>query len=328
MDPAETRIFLGSSKEAQRYAEVIQAILYSFDAKVTAWWSDDAFPVGSTFIESVVRLTTLTDASLLIAGEDDITSVRGETAFTARDNVIFEHGIFTASHGRQRSAIAMLGRPKLPTDLLGVVAIQLHASDSMSEFKEKNRDPIRKWFDALTRPIPVAIRLHPETRELLTQFMKQMDKIWDEFDAGWELIHLRNYAAEANFALALDEFFQQYHGFFVSLRNSDTPRNEQHLSETIQQANLCLLRGWEQVAQGKMHIADDDERDSTLQRTRRQFRYIKDQAAVYLKEGRNRRVSLDRRLIALKKSVTLIDEFLNKTVEGQVNPDGNIHHRE
>jgi len=311
------KVFLGSSKEAQPYAESIQTILFSLGAEVTAWWSDSAFPVGSTFIESLIGLTTLTNASLLVASEDDVTNKRGQSSFTPRDNVIFEHWMFTAAHGRGRSAIATLGDPKLPTDLLGVVVIQLQHAKSTDEFKERNRDGVRKWFDRLKQPSNVNMVLGCELREQIAYFMKDMDEIWAAFDVGWDLIHLQNYAAEASLALALDEFFQNYHRFFDFIRRAEASLTETARKDIIHKANICLLTAWEHVAQGKISLADEDIKEPDLRRALRPFKGIYDQAAFYFKQGKNSKLGVNERLNHLKKSVALADEFLKKAVQGQ-----------
>jgi CRP/FNR family cyclic AMP-dependent transcriptional regulator len=103
-------VFLGSSSEAQDNAKILQDVLFDCGAEVTAWWSDSAFPASKTFIECLFDLARSTDASLLIASEDDRITKRGQSEFAPRDNVIFEHGLFAGSHGRARAAIATIGK--------------------------------------------------------------------------------------------------------------------------------------------------------------------------------------------------------------------------
>ncbi|PYS20452.1 MAG: hypothetical protein DMF72_21205, partial [Acidobacteria bacterium] len=62
-------IFLGSSKEAQDQAKIIQSLLFDNGADVVAWWEGSSFPAGTTFVESLFALAKKTNASLLLASE-------------------------------------------------------------------------------------------------------------------------------------------------------------------------------------------------------------------------------------------------------------------
>jgi hypothetical protein len=74
-------------------------------------------------LESLLAALEDTEFGLFILGPDDITKIRGTEMRTARDNVVFELGLFLGRLGQDRSFILM---PKgisdfhLPTDLLGI----------------------------------------------------------------------------------------------------------------------------------------------------------------------------------------------------------------
>lgn len=63
------------------------------------------------------------DGSIFIYTSDDTIWYRGKSAGKPRDNVIFEHGLFSGKLGRTKSIIIKCGNVKLPTDLLGVTYI-------------------------------------------------------------------------------------------------------------------------------------------------------------------------------------------------------------
>ena len=143
------RIFIGSSNEAREKAEILQELLYEqgSDIQPRGWWSDGVFPVGYSFIESLRLVMKSTDAALLLATEDDKTFTRGTEVMTPRDNIHVEYGMSIEAHGPERTALAVLGNPKLPTDLSGVAHLYLERGSSHGDFKERSRGRIRRLVD-------------------------------------------------------------------------------------------------------------------------------------------------------------------------------------
>jgi predicted nucleotide-binding protein len=147
--PKSLRIFLGSSDEAREFAQVIQDLIYEesrhdeYRVTVVSWWSTGVFLFGDTFIESLERIMGDTDAAIIIASEDDRTTVRGAMVTTPRDNITFESGMAIGYHGRRRALLAVIGSPKLPSDLDGVNHLRLDQAPDLASFKERNRGRIR-----------------------------------------------------------------------------------------------------------------------------------------------------------------------------------------
>jgi hypothetical protein len=147
--PESLRVFIGSSTEAREKAEILQELLYEQgpDIQPRAWWSEGVFPVGSTFIDSLRLIMRSTDAALLLATEDDRTVTRGKEVMEPRDNIPLEYGMSIEVHGPERTALAVLGNPKLPTDVSGVNHLHLHPGSDHGDFKERNRGKIRSLVD-------------------------------------------------------------------------------------------------------------------------------------------------------------------------------------
>ena len=152
--PKTLRIFVGSSEEGLQFAKQIQALLYEEEdgphergIVVKGWWSNGAFRVGDTFIENLERLMRETDAAILLATGDDITTSRGETDTALRDNITLETGMSISAHGRDLTALAVVGAPKLPSDLKGVTYLPLEEGKSWTDFRERNRGRIRALLD-------------------------------------------------------------------------------------------------------------------------------------------------------------------------------------
>lgn len=167
------RIFIGSSTEARPKAEILQELLYEQgeDIEPVPWWS--AFPVGLSFRDSVRSLMNSTHAALLLATEDNQTIRRGQTVKTASGNIFVEYGVSLEVHGPERTALAVLGNPDLPSDLHGVTHIQLEEAEN---FKERNRGKIRElvqqWRpsfrdDRQTPPAHAAAPVSSDTEDAL-----------------------------------------------------------------------------------------------------------------------------------------------------------------
>lgn len=113
-------LFIGSSSMGLDVARAARASLESV-AEVSIW-DEGSFPLGQTFIEALVNALRRFDFALLVLTPDDALQNDGAGLFGARDNVIFELGLFTGFLGRERTfALHQANAPiKLPTDLSGV----------------------------------------------------------------------------------------------------------------------------------------------------------------------------------------------------------------
>src|SRR6185437_13160709 len=117
------RIFIISSAEALEIARTIQnAFEYDFTVVV---WTDGVFRASWYPIESLERQLDQSDFAIAVAQPDDTVTTRGRSSPTARDNVIFELGLFIGRIGRQRSfLVEPRGEEvKLPSDFSGITAL-------------------------------------------------------------------------------------------------------------------------------------------------------------------------------------------------------------
>lgn len=122
MPPSIPSVFVGSSTEGLPIAEALQRGLDSA-AEVTLW-SQSVFALNRTFIESLETALHRFDFAVLVLSGEDLTSSRGETSQSPRDNVLLELGLFMGSLGRHRAFFVYdrTANIKLPTDLLGIAA--------------------------------------------------------------------------------------------------------------------------------------------------------------------------------------------------------------
>jgi hypothetical protein len=113
-------LFIGSSTEGLELARAARSLLAQ-DAEVTVW-NEGFFSLGSTFIEALINSLPRFDFAILVLTPDDLVTSRGEEAFSPRDNVIFELGLFMGRLGRTRTFILHQSgsEVKIPTDLSGL----------------------------------------------------------------------------------------------------------------------------------------------------------------------------------------------------------------
>ncbi len=128
--PHRPRVFVGSSSEGLPLAEIIQLNLDHL-CEVTVW-HQGVFSPGAWTLESLLRVANDFDFAVLLLTPDDFVESRGNSALAARDNVIFELGLFMGALGRDRTMIVYdrTSELKIPSDLAGVTMItyQPHSS--------------------------------------------------------------------------------------------------------------------------------------------------------------------------------------------------------
>lgn len=121
------KMFIGSSSESTQELGALTRVLGGHVEYVT--WPH-AFAPGTVTLEELERKSRSSDFALFLFKPDDISIIRGEQYDVARDNVLFEIGLFIGALGRRRcfiltpKGVAM----KWPSDLLGVKAVEYDAN--------------------------------------------------------------------------------------------------------------------------------------------------------------------------------------------------------
>ena len=155
------KIFIGSSTEAADKTNPnnillkVAGILRGAGAEPVAWNDDDydLFSVGNTTIENLETIVTREniDASIFIYSADDKIWWRDKIndkiveKNAPRDNVLFEHGLFSGILGRKKSIIIKYGEvDKIPSDLYGVTYIDLSDQN-----KESGKSRLIRWVNDL-----------------------------------------------------------------------------------------------------------------------------------------------------------------------------------
>jgi hypothetical protein len=100
------KIFIGSSGEQKRLVEWITAFIrteYKGKIEPVPWTAP--WPGGKYILENLFNFVEQTDAAILFWTADDKTWYRDTERHEPRDNLVFEAGLFIASHGRNRTQL-------------------------------------------------------------------------------------------------------------------------------------------------------------------------------------------------------------------------------
>lgn len=125
------RLFIGSSKEGVDIALAIQQNL-RHDAENTVW-SQGVFDLSVTTLDSLLEILERSDLGVFVLSPDDIAQIRGKESLAARDNVIFELGLFIGKLSKIKCFMLIPDGDTdlhLPTDLVGMTPATYEANRS------------------------------------------------------------------------------------------------------------------------------------------------------------------------------------------------------
>lgn len=115
------RVFIGSSREGLAVAYAVQESLEA-DALCSVW-TQGVFDLSESTLANLLAATTKVDFAIFVLTPDDVARIRDQEQRVARDNVVFELGLFIGTLGHERVYFLI---PKadsefhLPTDLAGI----------------------------------------------------------------------------------------------------------------------------------------------------------------------------------------------------------------
>lgn len=112
------QVFIGSSREGLLKAKMLKDHLQAVaDCQI---WNEDFFENNKSSFESLSEGSTLFDFAILVATNDDVLLKRDTLEMAARDNVVFEFGLYVGRLGRNRAFFMKEKGLNLPSDLFGV----------------------------------------------------------------------------------------------------------------------------------------------------------------------------------------------------------------
>ncbi|WP_179298376.1 TIR domain-containing protein [Burkholderia ubonensis] len=151
------KVFIGSSVEGLDFAQGIAAGL-EYASHPVPWTA--TFPASGITIDSLLEEFAKKDFAVFVFSPDDVAKIREKEYAVARDNVLFEAGLFMGMHGRNRVFIVTPRGTEKPfhvaSDLLGFTPIVYDHDWAKEESIEAGTNPafhiksaIKKsdWFD-------------------------------------------------------------------------------------------------------------------------------------------------------------------------------------
>ncbi|MCP5265133.1 MAG: nucleotide-binding protein [Burkholderiaceae bacterium] len=126
-----SRIFVGSSTEGLKIANKLQELL-SPELSVVVWNQNTVFGLGDSTLEALEAAILEYQYGVFVFTPDDQLYTRGATLSVARDNVIFELGMFIGKLGRRRAFVIHPSKKSvsLPSDLNGITTAPYEATES------------------------------------------------------------------------------------------------------------------------------------------------------------------------------------------------------
>jgi predicted nucleotide-binding protein len=114
------KIFIGSSSEASKIAIAVHAQLA--DVAECTPWTAGAFDLSAGTVEGLISNLRESDFGIFIFSAEDTVTIHGEVLNAARDNVVFEAGLFSGYLGLERCFIAIpqIMPIHIASDLLGI----------------------------------------------------------------------------------------------------------------------------------------------------------------------------------------------------------------
>lgn len=136
------KVFFGSSSERLAIAKQIRDKLADACDEAVVW-DEGVFNQNSSTLDDLLRAALKFDFAVFVFGPDDVVSSRGRQAFTVRDNVLFEFGLFLGQLGRERTFRVVAQAPAgargaadevhVPTDLQGITNLSFNSNATNSD---------------------------------------------------------------------------------------------------------------------------------------------------------------------------------------------------
>lgn len=135
------KLFIGSSSEELQTALIVQKLLEN-DFEVTIWnenlWDKSVFKLNSNFLHDLLKAPLKFDFGILIGTPDDKVEVRKKEYLQARDNILFELGLFIGRLGTERCSFLVHEDVKELSDLSGIFISRFNyknLNDKVDEIK-------------------------------------------------------------------------------------------------------------------------------------------------------------------------------------------------
>lgn len=150
------RIFIGSSAEGLEVAKKVKE--YFDEDYICHIWDEGIFKENENFLETLIKSASLFDFGFLIFSKDDVTIKRHTQFASARDNVMFEYGLFLGRLGVKRAYIIAENGVDIPSDLLGITFCRYSIYEDDTHTRMIDMDGFNQSMGGLKRNIDEKVR--------------------------------------------------------------------------------------------------------------------------------------------------------------------------
>jgi hypothetical protein len=141
----QKHVFLGYSSKAEPTAALIRKFLTETLHLRVFDWHD--FQSGQIIWDSIERAERLTDSGIFLFMADDKLGQGKAQLHVPRDNVVYEAGYFAGAKGRSQSLIIREEGAKIPSDLGGILYLQLPGRNDIAAIESKLREHLKRMVE-------------------------------------------------------------------------------------------------------------------------------------------------------------------------------------
>jgi hypothetical protein len=145
---AKPSVFIGSSSEGRPVAEDIKKQLEKNRECYVRIWTEDLFEINESYFESLMKFSCFFDFAVLVLTPDDRLVVRHKASKAARDNVIFELGLFLGRLGSHRAFVVADESIRVLSDFSGIEILKF-----VGDTKRRPSESLVNACDALREKI-------------------------------------------------------------------------------------------------------------------------------------------------------------------------------
>jgi hypothetical protein len=229
----------------------------------------DFFKSDRPPLQELEQLTLQVGGAILVATSDDKVVIRKRSWRQARDNVLFEYGLFAGALGRGKCGLLVPDRPsfRIPSDFLGVACFERY----------QENDP-RRAVEAIVASLCAALTVPPRQDSLQSKARRLLQLLswirneafrlaqkWDN-DPGQEAVRDRIVAVSAFVKTDIDSLNlrSEYDAIQQVILDAvdDFPRQRAGFDYEIEEAIRALVRGVPPnhgFLRGLLHFMERDE---------------------------------------------------------------------
>jgi hypothetical protein len=229
-------VFIGSSSEALDFPRAVQFQLKD-NAELTIW-NELPFKPGQFTLETIMNALDRFDFAVFVFSPDDMVLSRGVATPTARDNVVFELGLFMGRLGRSRAFVLQQANAniKMLSDLSGLTTVTY-------EWPNRENNPISAVGPACTM-IRRAIKdlgVFDGNSKQLRQVKEEIKEQENKLSTQQEQIGLQSEILFQIVAFSMS-FHIYAHLKEIYYKNKSGNIHEEYLYEDYHQRDIYFLR--------------------------------------------------------------------------------------